>query len=93
MKAHNRRDGRVPACPTLNQLDRKSMAPPPREAVSNDQLDYYATADRWQELGRKVQDMAKRARALGVPVESLPGAPGLLATFRALRKRLDRHAR
>lgn len=55
-----------------------------------DSIDYWADADKWQELGRKVQADAAEERRTGVPPA---GASVRLSIFRSLRKRLDRRAR
>lgn len=73
--------------PTLDEQEQKSGGTPP---PAPDTLDYWADAERWQELGRRVQADAAEERRTGVPPA---GASARLATFRSLRKRLDRRAR
>ena len=72
---------------TLEELDQKVY--PDREPAPST-LDYWTDAERWQELGRQVQRDAAEERRTGV---APAGAHGRLASFRALRKRLDRRAR
>lgn len=73
--------------PDLGSTEGKAR---PEREPAPDSIDYYADADRWQELGRQVQTDAAEERRTGV---SPAGAQNRLATFRALRKRLDRRAR
>jgi hypothetical protein len=73
--------------PTLDQSEGKAQ---PARPDFPDSLDYYADDERWRALGKQVQTDAAEERRTGV---APAGAHGRLATFRALRKRLDRRAR
>lgn len=75
---------KLPDLGTTESRGRAEREPAP------DSIDYYADADRWQELGRQVQRDAAEERRTG---QAPAGAHGRLAAFRALRKRLDRRAR
>lgn len=73
--------------PNLDEQEQRTGATP---GPAPGTLDYWADADRWQELGRRVQADAAEERRTGV---TPAGASARLAAFRALRKRLDRRAR
>lgn len=73
--------------PTLDEQEHRGTSTP---APAPDSIDYWLDADRWQELGRRVQADATEERKTGTPPA---GASARLAAFRSLRKRLDRRAR
>lgn len=56
-------------------------------------LDYYDVRERWMKLGKRIQALAAEARKMGVPLDVMPGAPGLIGDFKALGRRLDGLAR
>ena len=56
-------------------------------------LDYWAARERWAALGKRIQSLAAEARKMGVPLEVMPGATGLIGDFKALGRRLDGLAR
>ena len=58
-----------------------------------DSLTYWQRREEWERLGREVGALRTRAKADGVPLETLPGARALVARFKSLGQELDRRTR
>jgi hypothetical protein len=80
----------MPRRPPLEEIE--SLPAAERDAPP-DALGYWSRRDRWEALGRQVATLRDAAKRRGVPLESLPGARGLVAAFKALGKRVDRRVR
>jgi hypothetical protein len=75
---------------SLEETDARTVVE--REAPS-DALGYWSRRDRWEALGHQVATLRDEAKRRGVPLESLPGARGLVAAFKALGRKVDRRVR
>jgi len=75
-------------------LDGTNHRPRPAEEQEHlDSVGYWSRRDRWTALGRRLSALRLDAARAGRPLEEMPGAPALVAAFKALGKELDRHAR
>lgn len=64
--------------PTMDEVERVVDT---SSSEPSDALGYYERRDRWETLGRRVATLRDRARELGVPLESIPGARSAIAAL------------